>query len=128
VLPAKKPTCPRWLDEEAKKEWRRVCPELARAGTLALVDRGILAGYCSAYSRWRKAEEAISNGDLTELARHGTRARPEVAIARDALTQMRAMAAELGLTPKSRGSVKGQDKPGKPRDALDEALGTGRNN
>ena len=118
------PTCPGWLDPEAKREWRRVCREL---GNLTKKDRAVLAGYCSAYARWRKAEESLNEEGLTQEARHGDAPRPEVKIAVDALTQMKAFAVELGLTPRSRvGKTPG--KPKTPKDPLDEALGTRRMN
>lgn len=132
----KLPTCPGWLNSEAKREWRRVCSKLAEKGILDTVDRSILAGYCSAYARWRLAEEFLNDkrtpidSGLTQLARHGMAPRPEVKIARESLQQMRALAAELGLTPKARNSVGSHE--GKtndlPQDPLDKALGTQRMN
>jgi P27 family predicted phage terminase small subunit len=60
-IPAPKgvPSCPRWLDNLAKIEWRRIVPELDAMGMLSLVDRAALSGYCEAYSRWRRAEIEI---------------------------------------------------------------------
>ncbi len=126
-LPTARPACPRWLDKEAKAEWRRVCPELVRAGTIALVDRGILAAYCSAFSLFRHCQEVLNEKGLTQEARHGTAPRPEVKMAREARQQIRALAAELGLSPKSRGA-KSLAPSRKARDKLDEALNTGRLN
>lgn len=105
------PTCPGWLNPEAKREWHRVCSELSKKGILVKVDRSILSGYCSAYARWRKAEEDLNKNGLTQDARHGRVARPEVKIARESLQQMRTLASELGLTPKSRTAVTPHDVP-----------------
>lgn len=124
------PTCPGWLSPEAKREWRRVCSTLSEKGRLDKVDRSILSGYCSAYARWRKAEEDLNENGLTQEARHGRVARPEVKIAKESLQQMRALAAELGLTPKSSlafGSH-GGTKDKTPQDPLDKALKTKRMN
>lgn len=118
-----RPTCPKWLDTEARKEWRRVCPLLMERETLTKSDSSILAGYCAAYARWRKAEESLKGG-LTQEARHGTSPRPEVAIARDALTQMRALAAELGLTPNSRSRILPTPKNPVDDDPLNQKLNT----
>lgn len=124
------PTCPGWLNAEAKSEWRRVCQKLADMGILQTTDRSMLAGYCSAYSRWRTAEEVLNEDGLTQSARHGREARPEVKIARESLQQMRSLAVELGLTPKARTSVipRGTAKDAGPQDPLDKALGTKRMN
>jgi len=117
------PKCPAWLDREAKREWRRVLPDLIQRGNLAKTDRNILAGYCSAYSRWRRAEKALQD-TLTQEARHGESARPEVHIAKDALTQMTALAKELGLTPLSRARMSGNSRDDEPKDAIDKYLNT----
>jgi phage terminase small subunit len=50
------PTCPGWLLPEAKKEWRRIGPELARIGLMTVADRVAFAGYCQAWARWMEAE------------------------------------------------------------------------
>jgi len=114
------PTCPTWLAPEAKREWRRTLKELPN---LTKKDRSILAGYCSAYARWRQAEEELNKNGLVQLARHGVASRPEVKIAEAALMEMKAFAIELGLTPKS---VAGKSAGGEqePEDPLNIALGT----
>jgi P27 family predicted phage terminase small subunit len=53
------PKCPAWLDPAAKKEWRRVVPELERIGMLTCVDGAALGGYCQSYGRWVAAEQFI---------------------------------------------------------------------
>ena len=57
----KAPKCPAWLDEEAKKEWKRMCKQLEDLGILTEIDMAAFAGYCQAYSRWKDAEEFITN-------------------------------------------------------------------
>ncbi len=71
------PGCPRHLLPEAKKEWKRVTPELERYGLIALIDRAALALYCQAWAEMvyhdeqlqrahqaamRKQEEAAERG------------------------------------------------------------------
>ncbi len=48
---------PKWLDKEAKEEWRRVVEKLGL--NLTSLDECILAMYCSAYSTCQKAKRAI---------------------------------------------------------------------
>ncbi|MBI2855089.1 MAG: phage terminase small subunit P27 family [Chloroflexi bacterium] len=97
------PTCPSWLSPEAKQEWRRVAPELARLGLLTRLDRTALACYCTCYSWWRSAQETIcSQGALYVTSKGQLRTRPEVEIAKQAAESMRDFAAEFGLTPTSR--------------------------
>jgi P27 family predicted phage terminase small subunit len=100
-------TCPSWLPPEAKREWRRIAPELARLGLLTKVDRELFAGYCSACAWWRKVQEVITTqGSVYVTARGKIEPRPEVAIAQVAAEQMRSLAAEFGLTPVSRARLR----------------------
>ena len=67
--PTKKaPPCPKWLEPEAKKEWRRLAKKMEQLGVLTEVDMAAFAGYCQAYARWREAEDFISRAK--ELTGH----------------------------------------------------------
>ena len=55
----KAPACPKWLEPEAKKEWRRLAKQMEAIGILTEVDMAAFAGYCQAYARWKEAEEFI---------------------------------------------------------------------
>ena len=46
-------SCPRHLNDEARREWHRVVHDLKDAGVLARVDRAALEAYCVSYARWR---------------------------------------------------------------------------
>lgn len=51
--PVKKaPACPKWLEPEAKKEWRRLSKQLEQLGVLTELDMASFAAYCQAYARW----------------------------------------------------------------------------
>jgi P27 family predicted phage terminase small subunit len=126
-----KPTCPLWLDVEAKREWKRISGELCRLGLLTIVDRVALTGYCEAYSRYRRAAEELKggltytyqdkNGEIRQIAK------PEVAIARDALNQVRQLCAEFGLTPSSRTRMT-LPGHGEDEDPMEKLLSTHREN
>jgi P27 family predicted phage terminase small subunit len=97
------PECPRWLDKEAKKEWKRVAPELERLGLLTHVDMAALAGYCQSYSEWQRMSVVVAEQGATFTTPTGQiRGRPEVAMARKALADVRAFCVEFGLTPSAR--------------------------
>jgi P27 family predicted phage terminase small subunit len=99
-------SCPRWLLPEAKKEWRRLAPELRRLGLLTVVDRTALAAYCQAYARWRQAEEVLTREGLVfETASGYLMPRPEVAIAQKSQQIMKGFLTEFGFTPASRTRV-----------------------
>lgn len=122
------PSCPRHLLPEARKEWRRISPELERYGLISKLDRGALALCCQAWARWVWAEEqlqryaaqavekmaeaaekgeAYAGGDGYTMATpngHMTYS-PHWVIANKAMEQYRQFMAEFGLSPASRGRV-----------------------
>jgi P27 family predicted phage terminase small subunit len=76
------PDCPSVLWPEAKREWKRLAPELMRYGLVSKLDRGVLAMCCQEWARWqwaeaqiRKANKADPNGErgLIEVAPSGYR-------------------------------------------------------
>jgi P27 family predicted phage terminase small subunit len=101
--PRNVPTCPTWLSPPAKREWKRVTPELARLGILSRLDRNILAGYCSSCALWQQAQEVLSKQGTVYVSTKGKlETRPEVEIAKTVGEMMQGFAEELGLTPTSR--------------------------
>lgn len=101
------PYCPRWLSPAAKDEWRRVVPELDKLGLLTEIDVAALAAYCQAYARWREAEAILEREGI--VVEHTNKAgatnvvtHPAFFIAQKYAQQMRAFAAEFGMTPSSR--------------------------
>ncbi len=44
----KAPRCPSWLEDEAKKEWKRMAKQLEHLGILTEIDMAAFAGYCQA--------------------------------------------------------------------------------
>lgn len=54
------PDCPKHLWPEAKKEWKRIGPELEDAGLVAKIDRSALALYCQSWARWVWHEECLA--------------------------------------------------------------------
>ncbi len=98
------PTCPVALSGAAKREWRRIAPELERLGLLTRVDRAALAAYCEAWARWREAEKKLK--ELGLVVRNskmtGWMKNPWLLVADKAMEQIRAFASEFGLTPAAR--------------------------
>ncbi len=99
---------PSWLDKEAKKEWRRLAPMLERLGVLTESDTGALTAYCEAWATWKSATQKIREFGL--VLKHPTAGKlpvvsPYVTIADHALTQMRGLLVEFGMTPSSRARI-----------------------
>ncbi len=95
-----RPTCPSWLDGAAKREWRRIVPELERLGLLTKVDRACLAGYCQAWSEFKAATELIQKEG--RVVSGPIRPHPAVAMQRSAWSAIQQFATRFGLDPADR--------------------------
>lgn len=105
------PECPEWLSDVAKKEWKRVVPELERLGLLTCVDGAALEGYCQSYARWVEAEQfMIKHGTIFKTPNGYIQQVPQVAIAQKYLNVVKAFCAEFGLTPSSRSRLTIENK------------------
>ena len=114
-------SCPRHLNDLAKKEWHRVIRDLREAGVVARVDRSALEAYCMAYARWLQAEEKVELEGITVTgAKGGVIKNPAVTVAAQMLTLMHKFMAELGMTPSSRSRL--QVKPPDGKKTLAEML------
>ena len=106
--PAGKPTCPSWLDEDAKAAWRQIVPLLDAMGVLTRIDCNALSRYCRLWSRWRKAEAFIQEkGDMYPIKDESGRVKcfqqwPQVAIASKLSQQLTRLEQEFGMTPSAR--------------------------
>lgn len=98
-----RPTCPPHLDQTARAEWRRLSKILSDSQVLTLADRGVLAAYCVAWSRWVEAEEQVAiEGEVVKSPKGYPIQNPYLAIANRAIDQMIKIGASLGLDPSSR--------------------------
>ena len=85
----KAPPCPKWLEPEAKKEWRRLSKQLEQIGVLTEVDQAAFASYCQAYARWKEAEEFITqHGTIVKTPSGYWQQVPQVSIAQTYLKIM----------------------------------------
>lgn len=122
------PGCPRHLLPEARKEWRRITPELERYGLISKLDRAALALYCQAWARWVWAEDQLRRAqELAQAGESDAQSKGEVwtggdgytvptpsghvtysphwVIANKAMEQVNKYLASFGLDPASRRAV-----------------------
>lgn len=122
----KAPPCPKWLDKEAKKEWKRLASKMEMMGVLTEVDMAAFAGYCQSYARWRENEEFISkNGSLVRTPSGYWQQVPQVSMAQQYLKQMGRFAEQFGLTPASRSRIISDENSTCISDEMEELLGGG---
>jgi P27 family predicted phage terminase small subunit len=108
------PVPPDFIDRGARREWRRLAPELSRVGLLTEIDRAALAAYCQSYSQWTAAQNALAKmaamdsvtyGMLVKTTNGNAVQNPLLGIANKAKSDMVRYAAEFGMTPDSRGRI-----------------------
>lgn len=119
----KAPRCPAWLEDEAKKEWKRMARQMEQLGILTEIDMAAFAGYCQAYARWKEAEEYISEHGTVMKALSGyCQQVPQVSIAQTYLKIMNRFCEQFGLTPSSRSRIVAENGEDKESDAMELLL------
>lgn len=125
--PVKKaPSCPKWLEPEAKKEWRRLSKQLEQLGVLTELDMASFAAYCQAYARYKGAEEFITqHGSIVKTPSGYWQQVPQVAQAQTYSKIMLRLAEQFGLTPSARSRIIAGGGDSAPADEMEELLGGG---
>ena len=120
----KAPPCPKWLEAEAKKEWRRLAKTLEAMGVLTEADMAAFAGYCQSYARWKEAEGRITDRGLVIRTPSGYPQQvPYISIAQQYLKLMQQFAEQFGLTPAARSRIIAGNGENAAADDMDELLG-----
>jgi len=122
----KAPSCPKWLEPEAKKEWRRLAKQMESIGILTEVDMAAFAGYCQAYARWKEAEEFITkHGTIVKTPSGYWQQVPQVSIGQTYLKIMNRLAEQFGLTPAARSRIVADSQKNASADEMEDLLGGG---
>jgi P27 family predicted phage terminase small subunit len=104
-------TCPTFLTQIAKKEWRRVYTLLSDRNAITELDAAVVTGYAQSYARWRESEQAIDKYGVvceeTTTSRAGVtttrlRKNPAVTVSKETQGTMLRFIAALGLSPADR--------------------------
>lgn len=96
------PTCPTWLDAEARAEWRRQIAGLAAMGLVAQVDRGLLSAWCRAWSVFVAASRDVQRRGYEDDGQE----RPAVARMFRAIDRLDRLAGRLGFSPVDRARLR----------------------
>ncbi|KQT37690.1 phage terminase small subunit P27 family [Methylophilus sp. Leaf414] len=82
------PGCPNHLLKEARKEWKRITPELEKYGLISKLDRAALAAYCQSWALLVFVEEQLQRRmAIYEKKRLDAEARGEVYEGGDGLVE-----------------------------------------
>jgi len=144
------PSCPSFIKEAGRKEWKRIAPELFQLGLLTRIDRAALAAYCSSYALWFEAEREIarmrrtyremlrmqkknpnikmpSNGMVCQTSNGNSIMEPLLSVRKQALEQMHKFLVEFGMTPASRTRISGEPVGKKaPKSAMERLMEASR--
>ena len=119
------PSCPSHLPVTAKTQWRKVVPELEKAGLATAVDGPVLEVVFLAYATMRKAAAGLV-GQKGKLRAEGSRGQPAVApewqVFREAATLTLAAAKVAGMTAEARQRMVAPEAP--PDDDDDDGFDT----
>lgn len=120
---------PAHLTRVGQSLWRRLAKKLNAMNLESEGDRNALEILCSAYEEWREAREIVIDEGLTYERKTAQGevmivARPEVAIAADAMRRVHRLLLEFGLTPSARSRVTAGEAP--TVDPMEEFLNRGR--
>lgn len=119
--PAKVFRCPAWIGKYGRELWRKIGPELLKAGVLTEWDRSSFETLCSSYHMMRIAEAELARDGLTVRDdRGGTKKHPAAAIFKAASDTYSKHAELFGLSPISRQRLDVKVK--KEPDAVEEFL------
>ena len=122
-LNTNEPKRPAWLEDEAKKEWKRMAKQMEQLGILTEIDMAAFAGYCQAYARWKEAEEFITqHGTIVKTPSGYWQQVPQVSIAQTYLKIMNKFCEQFGLTPSARSRIVTDNGDDKESDAMELLL------
>lgn len=108
------PPMPRFLGKIARKEWRRIVPELSDCGLLTSLDMAALSAYCSCYEHWVEAAKKVQElGPVITTPNGLTQTSPYVTQRNQALQLMKKFMVDLGLSPAARTRVTVIEKTGR---------------
>ena len=89
-------------DTKAKKEWKRVVPELKKMDIVGRLDITNLVAYCNAYSKYVEATKALRGQPLTVPSPSGEKENPLINVQIKYAEMFRKFADQCGLTINSR--------------------------
>ena len=99
------PSCPSWVGDEGRKEWKRLTRLFKKQGILTHLDRGTLAMHVHAFDVFLEARDQVNANGLVVPGAKCPIQNPAVRIMNQAWEHYMRSAQEFGLTPVSRCKV-----------------------
>lgn len=89
--------CPNEKDKLFAKKWAELIGELAMRGPISPMQIDLVSAYCTAYSRWMRAEEKLQQTGDVLSGKNGFYINPFLQVSAKAMDQMQKMADAIGL-------------------------------
>lgn len=104
---------PDFLSDEAKEEYSRLAPELAKLGHVSSLNLQSLVNYCEAFSLVKEAREKLGEYGFSMSGEKGggRYINPDFAVWTGARSVMEKEAKNLGMTPASLQAIKSARQP-----------------
>jgi len=100
------PSAPRWLSDEARREWKRIAPRLHRLGLLTELDGLALAMLCETLAQYVAAKEIVEREGLLAVSDKGNSYQnPATGLMTQARGELLKWAREFGMTPSARSRI-----------------------
>jgi P27 family predicted phage terminase small subunit len=118
---ARIPKTPSHIDEQAKKEWRRIAPMLLRNHVLTEGDYMALANLCQAWATLKRLQGLLNDAPslLVKTPAGYVQQTPLFSMINRQMTLVNRLCAEFGLTPSSRSRVKTAQGNSDEQDLMD---------
>lgn len=118
------PDPPECLSKEAKEAWKQIAGWLYESGIMTKLDIPALEVLCTAYGRWRKAEDTVNQifaanqgvlggGLMMKSKKDVLIQNPMVGIANRASEIFMKCLVEFGMTPSSRSRIRAEGERGR---------------
>lgn len=114
------PAAPEWLGEYGAREWERVGPILIKLRLLSESELLTFGAYCAAVDLMVESKLDIKKNGTTIRGARGEVRNPALASFAQAVTALRALACEFGMTPSSRARMR---LPGDEGETLADLMG-----
>ena len=119
----RRPKCPDYLDEAAKREWKRLVPILEAMRVLTEADGIALGNLCMQYALLQEAQTKLRKTGLLMKTRSGfIQQSPLVAVVSSTVDQVNKLCREFGLTPAARTRIQVAPGDSASGDPLEDAL------
>ena len=100
------PPCPKYLQGEAQKQYKKMAKKLARIGLMTELDDLALSMLCQAWSEYLEATDQMKKSGMLVKSPNGFPVlNPYLIAANQALKKVRSLLAEFGMTPGSRSRI-----------------------